>query len=192
MRIDPLANRQPPEQVTFSGGVSEYIYGREAAAYGDLGPLLGAAIRKRIEGWKGVRIEMPEQGIRATVVGASQYTVQVSGSTIFVTPASTSAVAHVPAITPDLPLAPETLDPAAIASGDQGVAAQARSARGPAAGRDVLPLGRLGDVAAARRFLHGRVPGARGRARQAGIRWCWSATATSAASSASTRTRRRS
>ena len=116
MRIDPLTNRQPPEQVTFSGGVSEYIYNREAAAYGDLGPLLGAAIRKRIEGWTGVRIEMPEQGIRATVVGASQYTVQVSGSTIFVTPASTLPLRSVPAITPDLPLAPDTLDPAAIAA----------------------------------------------------------------------------
>ena len=115
LRLDPLANKLRPEQVSFSGGVSDYIYGREATAYGDLGPLLGAAIRKRIEGWRGVEIVTPEQGIRATVVGASQYTVQVSGSTIFVTPASTLPLRSVPAITPDLPLDAEVLSPADIA-----------------------------------------------------------------------------
>jgi ethanolamine utilization protein EutA len=115
LRLNPLRNRQPPEIVTFSGGVSEYIYGRDTTAYGDLGPLLAAAIRKRIEGWKGVRIETPQQGIRATVVGASQYTIQVSGSTIFVAPLDTLPVRNVPVIVPDLPLSPETLVPADIA-----------------------------------------------------------------------------
>ena len=116
LRLDGLANRQRPEKVSFSGGVSEYIYGREPAAFGDLGPLLGAAIRKRVEGWRGVEIVMPDQGIRATVVGASQYTVQVSGSTIFVTPVSTLPLRSVPAITPDLPLSAEELSPAEIAA----------------------------------------------------------------------------
>lgn len=115
LRIDALKNRQRPEKVTFSGGVSEYIYGREPTAYGDLGPLLGAAVRRRVEDWRGVEIVMPDQGIRATVVGASQYTVQVSGSTIFVTPASTLPLRSVPAITPDLPLEPEELSQADIA-----------------------------------------------------------------------------
>jgi ethanolamine utilization protein EutA len=116
LRIDPLASRQRPEKVSFSGGVSEYIYGREPTAYGDLGPLLGVAIRKRVEGWRGVEIITPDQGIRATVVGASQYTVQVSGSTIFVTPADAIPLRSVPAITPDLPLAAEELVPADIAA----------------------------------------------------------------------------
>ena len=31
LRLDPLAARGPVDQITFSGGVSEYIYGREAA-----------------------------------------------------------------------------------------------------------------------------------------------------------------
>src|SRR5262249_53894199 len=75
LRLDPLRNRQRPEKVSFSGGVSEYIYGREPATFGDLGPLLGAAIRSRVENWRGVEIVTPDQGIRATVVGASQYTV---------------------------------------------------------------------------------------------------------------------
>lgn len=116
LRIDALKNRQRPEKVSFSGGVSEYIYGREPTAYGDLGPLLGAAVRARVEGWRGVEIVTPDQGIRATVVGASQYTVQVSGSTIFVTPASTLPLRSVPAITPDLPLEPDELSQAGIAA----------------------------------------------------------------------------
>lgn len=116
LRVDPLQNRQRPEKVSFSGGVSEYIYGREPTAFGDLGPLLGAAVRSRVEGWRGVEIVTPDQGIRATVVGASQYTVQVSGSTIFVTPASTLPLRSVPAITPDLPLSADELVPADIAT----------------------------------------------------------------------------
>lgn len=119
LRLDRLKNLQRPEKVSFSGGVSEYIYGREPAAFGDLGPLLGAAIRKRVEGWRGVQIVTPDQGIRATVVGASQYTVQVSGSTIFVTPASTLPLRSVPAITPDLPLSGEQLSPGDIAAAIQ-------------------------------------------------------------------------
>ncbi len=119
LRLDALKNRQRPEKVSFSGGVSEYIYGREPTAFGDLGPLLGAAIRSRVEGWRGVEIVMPDQGIRATVVGASQYTVQVSGSTIFVTPASTLPLRSVPAITPDLPLEADELSRADIAAAIQ-------------------------------------------------------------------------
>ncbi len=119
LRLNALANRQRPQQVSFSGGVSEYIYGREPSGFGDLGPLLGAAVRSRVEGWSGVEIVTPDQGIRATVVGASQYTVQVSGSTIFVTPASTLPVRNVPAITPDLPLGGEALSQADIATAIQ-------------------------------------------------------------------------
>ena len=39
-RLDPLSYRGKIDQVTFSGGVSEYIYGRETTAFGDLGMLL--------------------------------------------------------------------------------------------------------------------------------------------------------
>src|SRR5438093_5115231 len=82
-RLDPLTHRGPIDQVTFSGGVSEYIYGREATTYGDLGVLLAQEVRARVEAW-GPKIERSNEGIRATVVGASQYTTQVSGSTIYV------------------------------------------------------------------------------------------------------------
>ncbi len=118
LRLEALPGAAAPEVVTFSGGVSEYIYGREARSFSDLGPALAKAVLARVQAW-GPRIEQPEQGIRATVVGASQYTIQVSGSTIFVEPASTLPLRNLPVITPDLPLAGEALDSGAIASAVQ-------------------------------------------------------------------------
>jgi ethanolamine utilization protein EutA len=101
--------------VTFSGGVSEYIYAREANAFGDLGPLLAAEIRARVEGW-GPRIESPAARIRATVIGASQYTIQVSGSTIYVSPLDTLPLRNVPVIAPDLALDRDGIDPGVVAA----------------------------------------------------------------------------
>jgi ethanolamine utilization protein EutA len=69
--------------ILFSGGVSEYIYSREAKVFGDLGPYLGRAIRREAER-RGFNILEAGEGIRATVIGASQYTVQLSGETIFI------------------------------------------------------------------------------------------------------------
>ena len=69
--------------IVFSGGVSEYIYGRENDSFGDLGPYLARAIKKDAER-RGFAIVESGEGIRATVIGASQYTVQLSGETIFV------------------------------------------------------------------------------------------------------------
>lgn len=114
LRLDKLQDTRKPDKITFSGGVSEFIYGREPKSFGDLGPMLAKAIRSRIEKW-GVPIEPPDQGIRATVVGASQYTIQVSGSTIFVEPHSVLPLRNVPVIVPDLPLSPEELSQDAIA-----------------------------------------------------------------------------
>ena len=115
LRLDALRNERAPDVVTFSGGVSEYVYGNETAGFGDLGPRLAKAILKRIEAW-GPRVEKPEQGIRATVVGASQYTIQVSGSTIFVAPQDVLPVRNVPVVVPDLPLSDEDLDVEKIAT----------------------------------------------------------------------------
>lgn len=118
LRLAPLVAPKPPDAVSFSGGVSEYIYGRSTQAYGDLGPALAQAVLQRVQAW-GPRIEAPVQGIRATVVGASQYTIQVSGSTIFVEPHGTLPLRNLPVITPALPLQAETLDAAAIAAAVQ-------------------------------------------------------------------------
>ena len=115
LRLDPLQNERAPDVITFSGGVSEYIYDLQSQSYGDLGQPLARAILERVRRW-GPRIERPEQGIRATVVGASQYTIQVSGSTIFIAPHEVLPLKNIAVITPELPLADETLEPAAIAA----------------------------------------------------------------------------
>ena len=50
----------------------------------------------------GTEAGAPDEGIRATVIGASQYTTQVSGSTIFVWPLEILPLRNVPVIAPDL------------------------------------------------------------------------------------------
>jgi len=79
----PLRGLPHIDGVLFSGGVSEYIYGREESGFGDLGPYFGREVRKEVE-QRGFRIIESSEGIRATVIGASQYTVQLSGETIHV------------------------------------------------------------------------------------------------------------
>jgi len=118
LRLDPLRSGRKPDVVSFSGGISEYIYGREDRAFGDLGPAFARAILARIKTW-GPRIEPSDEGIRATVIGASQYTIQVSGSTIFVAPQDVLPLRNVPVVTPDLPLDDDTLDIPKIAAAVQ-------------------------------------------------------------------------
>jgi ethanolamine utilization protein EutA len=114
LRIEPLTQRQTIDQIQFSGGVSEFIYGNESKKFGDLGPLLAAEIRSRVEGFC-PRLEPSIEGIRATVVGASQYTIQLSGSTIYVAPLNAVPLRNVPVIAPVLPLDRDMIDPAAVA-----------------------------------------------------------------------------
>jgi ethanolamine utilization protein EutA len=114
LRLDPLTGSTSIDEVTFSGGVAEYIYGREAQSYGDLGAALAHEIRARIPRL-GAKLERSNEGIRATVIGASQYTTQVSGSTIFVSPFETLPLRNVPVIAPALALDAEEIDAAAIA-----------------------------------------------------------------------------
>jgi ethanolamine utilization protein EutA len=113
LRLEPLRNERVPDVVTFSGGVSEYIYGVQAASFGDLGLALARAVLARVQAW-GPRIEQPEQGIRATVVGASQYTIQVSGSTIYVRPQQVLPLKNIAVLTLDLSLADDALEPQRI------------------------------------------------------------------------------
>ncbi len=75
------------DYVVFSGGVSEYIHGHAEADHGDLGPYLGAALRAFVDRQPAGSVLEPAQGIRATVIGAGEYTVQVSGMTGFSTTA---------------------------------------------------------------------------------------------------------
>ena len=115
LRLDPLRNERAPDLLTFSGGVSEFIYGRQEASFGDLGMALAEAVLRRVRSW-GVPVGEPEQGIRATVVGASQYTIQVSGSTIYVTPQQLLPLRNIAVIAPELALDGEALDADALAA----------------------------------------------------------------------------
>jgi ethanolamine utilization protein EutA len=68
----------------FSGGVSEYVYGRESRDFGDLGRRLGMAIRARVDsGALPLSLLPAGECIRATALGASEYSVQLSGNTIY-------------------------------------------------------------------------------------------------------------
>ncbi len=78
----PLNYKGPIDEIIFSGGVAEYIYRQDHRDYGDLGPLLAEEIRLRLP-TVGTSLGEGVEKIRATVIGASQYTVQVSSSTIF-------------------------------------------------------------------------------------------------------------
>jgi ethanolamine utilization protein EutA len=79
--LAPLARSASPKRIAVSGGVSEYLSGRERADHDDLGRELAEAIGAR-RGELPAPLEVVADGIRATVIGASQFTVQVSGSTI--------------------------------------------------------------------------------------------------------------
>ncbi len=69
--------------VLFSGGVAEYIYGREPSTFGDLGAYMGKEIKKQAQEL-GLQVFEADEGLRATVIGASQYSMQMSGETIYV------------------------------------------------------------------------------------------------------------
>lgn len=71
------------DAICFSGGVADLIYheGKEIWQYGDIGVLLGKAIREsRL--CQAFKMMDPGETIRATVVGAGTYTTTISGSTI--------------------------------------------------------------------------------------------------------------
>ncbi|MGE3150634.1 MAG: ethanolamine ammonia-lyase reactivating factor EutA, partial [Pseudorhodoplanes sp.] len=71
--------------VIFSGGVSEYVYGHQTQEFGDLGVHLAKRLREQVSAHlPGAVLEEPVQGIRATVIGASQFTAQLSGNTIYI------------------------------------------------------------------------------------------------------------
>ena len=80
----PLPPSRAYDGVVFSGGVGEYVYGRESQDFDDLGGPLGRELGRLIaEGALPWPLLPASECIRATVMGASQYTVQVSGNTIY-------------------------------------------------------------------------------------------------------------
>ena len=85
MLTDAIGDFGAVQGVMFSGGVGEYVYGREPRDFGDLGKLFGEALRARLDAGALPWPLLPAgECIRATVLGASEYSVQLSGNTTFV------------------------------------------------------------------------------------------------------------
>ena len=82
---DPIADFGRIDGIMFSGGVGEYVYGREDRDFGDMGRRLGRAIRARIDAGALPWPLLPAgECIRATALGASEYSVQLSGNTSYI------------------------------------------------------------------------------------------------------------
>jgi ethanolamine utilization protein EutA len=99
MQTPPLRFNGKPDLVVFSGGVSEYIYGYESRNFGDIGIVLGEEIRKRMREMDTLVVE-PAERIRATVIGESQYTLQVSGTTNLISSPDLLPLRNLPVVAP--------------------------------------------------------------------------------------------
>lgn len=99
--IDVLAGELPvtprPDRIILSGGVAEYFDAGSGDGHGDLGPHLAQALRDRIAGL-GIPAEPARDRIRATVIGASQFTLQLSGNTIHLSGPIELPVHNVPVV----------------------------------------------------------------------------------------------
>ena len=113
MHSQPLSDPTPVTTLIFSGGVSEFLYQRTSEEFGDLGAEFGRAIASRLADRDADFTLVPgTEGIRATVIGAAQYTVQVSGSTIFCPNPEVLPLRNVPVLRVHLP---ELLSPGGVA-----------------------------------------------------------------------------
>ncbi len=95
---EPLPRAPAPTALTFSGGVAEYIFGHETEEFGDIAKLLATELTGELSRRCGLPLIDPGQRIRATVIGASQFTVQVSGKTIYLPDPYVLPVHNVPVV----------------------------------------------------------------------------------------------
>jgi ethanolamine utilization protein EutA len=98
MLTEGLRRSATPMALTFSGGVSEYIFGNEAKQYGDIALPLARALTAELSRRSRLPLVDPGQRIRATVIGASQFTVQVSGKTVYLSDPSILPVHGIPVV----------------------------------------------------------------------------------------------
>jgi ethanolamine utilization protein EutA len=99
----------------FSGGVAEYVYGREERDFFDLGRRFGRALRARIDAGGFPHALLPAgECIRATAIGASEYSVQLSGNTVYISsPADLLPRKNLQVLQPDVVLG-ESIEPARV------------------------------------------------------------------------------
>jgi len=120
---DRLIMSEPPRcmpkpfRLVCSGGVSEFLYEGAEFDTGDLGPLLGRALRQELrkrlpESW----VVHPREGIRATVIGACEFTLQVSGDTVYVSDDTVLPLSNAPVISVPIDWSKITADDVAVAT----------------------------------------------------------------------------
>jgi ethanolamine utilization protein EutA len=115
----PMQSLNEIAGVIFSGGVAEYIYGHEDRDFGDLGKLLGLALRRGMQSGACAWPFLPAgECIRATVVGASEYSVQVSGNTIYISRPAMLPRRNLQVLRPPVEMG-ATIDAAALANAIQ-------------------------------------------------------------------------
>ena len=82
---DPIMDFGDVGGMMFSGGVAEYVYAREERDFGDMGKRFGEAIRRKVDAGRLPWAFLPaRECIRATALGASEYSVQLSGNTSYI------------------------------------------------------------------------------------------------------------
>ena len=114
---EPIAELGHIDGVMFSGGVAEYVYQRETRDFGDMGRLLGGALRRRIDQGALPWPLLPAgECIRATALGASEYSVQLSGNTSYISnPGKLLPRRNLQVLQPPF-VCGETIDPAKLAA----------------------------------------------------------------------------
>ena len=95
---EPLPRIAVPAALTFSGGVAEYMFGHELADFGDIARPLADELARALSRRTILPLIDPGQRIRATVIGASQFTMQVSGKTIYLPDPYILPVRNVPVV----------------------------------------------------------------------------------------------
>lgn len=76
-----LSGKYVPEVLTFSGGVADCLESVSSFRYGDIGDVLGRTLAGRKKLMERTVLYHHET-IRATVIGAGSYSVEISGSTV--------------------------------------------------------------------------------------------------------------
>jgi len=113
MRLPRLTTAIGVDRLIVSGGVAEYMGGRQAPCVNDLGPYLARQFEARLVEL-GLPFECAAAGIRSTVAGAAVDTVQVSGSTVFVEPTDILPLLGVPVVAPEFGVGEDHIDVAEI------------------------------------------------------------------------------
>ncbi len=114
---DPILDFGDLGGIMFSGGVAEYIYDKEERDFGDMGKRLGKAIRRKIDAGRFLPWPLlpARECIRATALGASEYSVQLSGNTSYISnPGKLLPRRNLQVLSPPFE-AGDVIDPAALA-----------------------------------------------------------------------------